>query len=55
MLRNMKLISLVLLGGLFMVACGQKGPLYKAPEVQDNKISQQEQPAEPEATTQNKD
>ncbi|WP_258405038.1 LPS translocon maturation chaperone LptM [Shewanella psychrotolerans] len=51
----MKLISLVLLVGLSMVACGQKGPLYKTPEVQDNQSSQQQdKPAEP-ATTQKKD
>ncbi|WP_258405251.1 LPS translocon maturation chaperone LptM [Shewanella mesophila] len=52
----MKLISLVLLGGLSMVACGQKGPLYKAPEVQDNQSSQQQnKPVEPATTTQKKD
>ena len=56
MLRNLKLISLVLLGGLFMVACGQKGPLYKAPEVQDNQSSQQQdKPVETTATTPKKD
>ncbi|MCE9680459.1 lipoprotein [Shewanella sp. AS1] len=32
----MKLITLMLLGSLFMVACGQKGPLYRSPEAQDN-------------------
>ncbi|GIU22265.1 hypothetical protein TUM4644_14180 [Shewanella colwelliana] len=40
MLSKMKLISLILLGSLSLVACGQKGPLYKAPEVEDNQPQQ---------------
>ncbi len=41
MLMKMKLLSILFLSCLFMVACGQKGPLYKSPEVQDNQSLQQ--------------
>ncbi|MBW8186631.1 LPS translocon maturation chaperone LptM [Shewanella woodyi] len=44
MLRKMKLCSLILLTSLFIVACGQKGPLYKSPDKQDNQKQEQEQP-----------
>ncbi|MEL4282163.1 MULTISPECIES: LPS translocon maturation chaperone LptM [Shewanella] len=30
MLRKMRLFLLLLLGSLFITACGQKGPLYKS-------------------------
>lgn len=55
MLRNMKLIVLVLLGCLSMLACGQKGPLYKTPTVQDNQSQQKEKPVEAAEANQNKD
>ncbi|NRD75744.1 lipoprotein [Shewanella sp. VB17] len=41
MLKKMKLCSLILLTSLFIVACGQKGPLYKSPDKQDNKNQEQ--------------
>ncbi|MEC4726173.1 lipoprotein [Shewanella sp. D64] len=44
MLRKMKLYSLVLLVGFFITACGQKGPLYKSPDKQDNQKQKVEQP-----------
>ncbi|SIQ97576.1 Predicted small lipoprotein YifL [Shewanella morhuae] len=31
MLRKMRLFLLLLLGSLFITACGQKGPLYRSP------------------------
>ncbi|WP_115016951.1 LPS translocon maturation chaperone LptM [Shewanella putrefaciens] len=34
MLRKMRLFLLLLLGSLFITACGQKGPLYKTPAPQ---------------------
>lgn len=51
MLNKMKLMSLLLLGSVFMVACGQKGPLYKAPEVQDNQAEQATPQSEVPTTT----
>jgi len=44
MLRKMRVCSLILLGSLFIVACGQKGPLYKSPDKQDNQEQTQEKP-----------
>nr|WP_133182507.1 lipoprotein [Shewanella decolorationis] len=60
MLRKMRLFLLLLLGSLFITACGQKGPLYKssAAEVsQSKKVKAPEReatlanPAEPQAET----
>lgn len=51
MLNKMKLMSLLLLGSVFMVACGQKGPLYKTPEVQDNQTEQTTPKSEVPTTT----
>ncbi|UCX03419.1 hypothetical protein FJ709_02115 [Shewanella glacialimarina] len=39
MLRKMRLLLLLLLASLVLSACGQKGPLYKTPAQEDNKIS----------------
>ncbi|MGI2260296.1 LPS translocon maturation chaperone LptM [Shewanella sp. GXUN23E] len=42
----MRLFLLILLASLVSVGCGQKGPLYKAPAMQDNqagKVEQKEQ------------
>ena len=38
MLRKMKLFLLLLLGSVLVLGCGQKGPLYKSPEPQDNQV-----------------
>ncbi len=54
MLIKMKLLSILLLSCLFLTACGQKGPLYKSPEVQENQVQQQTDESTPEAVT-NKD
>lgn len=35
----MRLLLLLLLASLGLSACGQKGPLYKTPAPEDNKIS----------------
>jgi len=60
MLRKMRLFLLLLLGSLFITACGQKGPLYKsspAEVTQPKKVkaSESEAPpvdtAEPQAET----
>ncbi|WP_261923670.1 LPS translocon maturation chaperone LptM [Shewanella sp. NFH-SH190041] len=42
----MRLFLLVILASVLTVGCGQKGPLYKAPAMQDNhgsKVVQEEQ------------
>jgi predicted small lipoprotein YifL len=36
MLRKMRLFLLLLLGSLFITACGQKGPLYRSPATEVN-------------------
>jgi predicted small lipoprotein YifL len=36
MLRKMRLFLLLLLGSLFITACGQKGPLYQTPAPEVN-------------------
>jgi len=36
MLRKMRLFLLLLLGSLFIMACGQKGPLYRSPATEVN-------------------
>ncbi|WP_245686999.1 LPS translocon maturation chaperone LptM [Shewanella colwelliana] len=55
MLSKMKLISLILLGSLSLVACGQKGPLYKAPEVEDNQPQQDNSDKVEQASQKNKE
>lgn len=44
MLRKMRLFLLLMLGSLFITACGQKGPLYKAPAVEASQATKAEVP-----------
>lgn len=44
MLRNLRLFLPLLVASLMMTACGQKGPLYKAPAKQDNQSQQNAEP-----------
>ncbi|GAA0779607.1 LPS translocon maturation chaperone LptM [Shewanella aestuarii] len=39
MLRKMRLLLLLLLASLLLTACGQKGPLYKTPALEDNQTA----------------
>lgn len=44
MLRKMRLFLLLMLGSLFITACGQKGPLYKSPSVEASQAPKAEVP-----------
>nr|WP_083820711.1 lipoprotein [Shewanella sp. HN-41] len=44
MLRKMRLFLLLMLGSLFITACGQKGPLYKSPSVEASQATKAEAP-----------
>ncbi|MFV0597879.1 LPS translocon maturation chaperone LptM [Shewanella sp.] len=48
MLRKMRLFLLLLLGSLFITACGQKGPLYKSSPAE---VSQPTKTKAPESDT----
>ncbi|GGN04641.1 LPS translocon maturation chaperone LptM [Shewanella xiamenensis] len=49
MLRKMRLFLLLLIGSLFITACGQKGPLYKSSPVEATQ-SKKNKPAKRDAT-----
>lgn len=40
MLKNLRLFLPLVIASLAITACGQKGPLYKTPEKQDNQSQQ---------------
>ena len=46
----MRLFLLVMLASLFVIGCGQQGPLYKSPEVETNQEERKSQ--EPSEQTQ---
>jgi predicted small lipoprotein YifL len=48
MLRKMRLFLFLLLTGLAVSGCGQKGPLYKSPAAEANQTEKQ-QAIEPES------
>ena len=55
MLNKMKPILFMLLASVVLSACGQKGPLYKSPEQEDNQKARVEQPTSATQQRNNKD
>ncbi|MCL1068412.1 lipoprotein [Shewanella olleyana] len=52
MLRKMRLFLLVMLASLFVIGCGQQGPLYKSPDVETNQEERKSQEPTSEQTQQ---
>ena len=48
----MRLFLLVMLASLFIIGCGQQGPLYKSPEVETNQDERKSQEPTSEETQQ---
>ncbi|WP_428848326.1 LPS translocon maturation chaperone LptM [Shewanella olleyana] len=48
----MRLFLLVMLASLFVIGCGQQGPLYKSPDVETNQEERKSQEPTSEQTQQ---